>query len=58
MHVATIIRDNKTGRIHVRIGKAAQSDGDVTVIDVLNGADLRELKSRAERFVTDLEKRP
>lgn len=53
MHVATIVRD-KTGRIHVRLGTKAQNGGDVTVVDVLNGTDLKELKERVERFVREL----
>ncbi|HTM68373.1 MAG TPA: hypothetical protein VL426_03670 [Candidatus Binatia bacterium] len=56
MHVATIVRD-KAGRHHVRFGEKAQDGGDVTVIDVLNGTDLKELKDRAERFVKELEER-
>lgn len=57
MHVATIVRDGKTGRLHVRLGKKAQDGGDVTIVDVLNGTDLKELKDRAERFVKELERR-
>ena len=57
MHVATIVRD-KTGRLYVRFGKQAQDGGDVKVIDVLNGTDLKELKERAERFVKELGERP
>ncbi|HTK04111.1 MAG TPA: hypothetical protein VL500_00860 [Candidatus Eisenbacteria bacterium] len=58
MHVATIVRDKKSGRLHVRFGKKAQDGGDITIVDVLNGMDLKELKDRAERFVKELEERP
>ncbi|MEY4745201.1 MAG: hypothetical protein RL272_1146 [Candidatus Parcubacteria bacterium] len=56
MYVATIVRDKKDGRIHVRLGKTAQDGGNVEVVDVLNGAELKELKDRAERFVQELER--
>jgi len=58
MHVATIVRDKKSGRLHVRFGNKAQDGGEITIIDVLNGMDLKELKDRAERFVKELEERP
>lgn len=57
MIVATIVRDKKDGRIHVRIGKKPQDGGNVEVIDVLNGTDLKELKDRAERYVKNLAER-
>lgn len=57
MYVATVVRDKKNGRLHVRLGKAAQNGGDVEVVDVLNGSDLKELKDRAEKFVLELEAR-
>jgi hypothetical protein len=57
MYVATIVRDKRSGRIHVRFGKAAQDGGNVEVIDLLNGTDLKELKDRAEKFMLELEAR-
>lgn len=57
MYVATIVRDKRDGRIHVRLGKSTQDGGNVEVVDVLNGTELKELKERAERFVKDLEQR-
>jgi hypothetical protein len=54
MYVATVIKEKKNGHYHVRIGKKPQVGGDVDVIDVLNGADLKELKDRAERLVSEL----
>ncbi len=56
MYVATIVRDKRDGRVHVRIGKAPQNGGNVEVVDILNGTDLKELKDRAERFVEELKK--
>ena len=55
MYVATVIRDKKTRRLHVRLGKKPQKDGNVELVDILNGDDLKELKDRAELFVLDLE---
>lgn len=55
MYVATVIRDKKTGRLHVRLGKDPQKEGEVELVDILNGDDLKELKDRAERLVLDLE---
>lgn len=57
MYVATVVRDKKDGRIHVRLGKTPQNGGNVEVIDVLNGTDLKELKDRAERYAKGLEER-
>ncbi len=57
MYVATIVRDKKDGRIHVRIGKKPQEGGNVEIVDVLNGADLKELKERAERYARELGKK-
>ena len=58
MHIATIVKDKKSGQLHVRFGRQAQDGGDVTIVDVLNGTDLKELKDRVERFVKDIEKGP
>ena len=41
----------------MRLGEQAQEGGDVTIVDVLNGKDLKELKDRAERFVKELEEK-
>ena len=54
MLYATIIRTLGDGRIHVRISaKSADADGDVEVIDVLQGEKLEELRARADRFVKE-----
>ncbi len=53
MHVATIVKDKK-GRYHVRLGDAPKTEGDVTVVDILNGDDREELVRRARHYVRDL----
>lgn len=54
MYVASIVRDKKSGKLFVRLGKSTQDGGNVELIDTLNGTDLKELKDRAERFVNEL----
>lgn len=51
MLVATIVRDKNNGRIYIRIGDAPQPNGNVKVVEVLQGTDRTELKKLAERFV-------
>jgi hypothetical protein len=53
MYVATIVKDRE-GRFRVRIGTAPMTDGDVTVVDILNGDDREELVRRARHYVKDL----
>lgn len=53
MRVATIVRD-KRGRYHVRIGDQAQPNGDVTVVEILNGFDEDELRRKARRLISEL----
>jgi hypothetical protein len=54
MYVATIVRDKKSRQLFVRLGKSTQEGGNVELVDTLNGNDLKELKDRAERLITEL----
>lgn len=54
MYVASIVRDKRSGEVFIRLGKSTQDGGNVELIDTLNGTDLKELKDRAERFVSEL----
>lgn len=54
MLYATIIRTRSDGRIHVRISTdSADPDGDIEIIDVLQGEDREELRTRAARFIKE-----
>lgn len=53
MHVATIVKDKK-GRFHVRLGTAPRTEGEVTVVDILNGDDREELVRRSRLYVKQL----
>lgn len=56
MYVATIVRD-KRGHFHIRVGTAAQPEGEVSVIEILNGDDPDKLRELAARLIQDLKGR-